>query len=718
MKLDSLENREDKGEPVAPAWDSLDSSKQRDELRLACLLPDVVGSALEQMIQTPEPEDFETPERVQRVELFEKWYSTDAEVRNRFFNEYESKRAHEDLDVLDEAESDGIPGLDQCSNAFKRWYGASPIRSVFLAKAAENELRKRRLIACRDLPGSTPETNHNEFLLLALPPLAVPARPPPPPVRYQVYPSTSEERWSINEILRWYSADRLQKELDALRKLQEDAAKKWTDEKWAREEGKRQRGSRKGMVDEDARSALMRQALNELEVTYDAVGAFSVTVDAHKAVKDVTQIFYEEDRQVLLTEVEKGFEDDEGLKRSRGVGSGLDNGDEARDREYQKKLEEEERRKKEEEERKARLERARQRRDEARRKKHQDERAARVRANKDEVDRVEALFVEIRKQRAAKKVQDELDRLDAEAQKAVHKAMQRLEAADVANATLRFYAEQAIAPLLELQRLPVAEVVEEGEDEETPSECERRLEEEYIRAEQQRLNDIVYAPFEPRFPDADDVEDEIVLRTVEPLVKKRSRDPRCVSYGELLLRTTPKMVPVLTSIGDRYREKHLGKLPPLSCDTVIDGLRRRRTLALSSGLDALDLVPPDGTRLALTAPPTPSSPTRTKKKLPALPDPAVPLFPTPGPSHKVLRAVAAARRRVADVRREADTEKRARSSHGLRAYAAFSGEPLGLLGGTMTVLRPASMKDLRPVVLKQDSVATGAEEVAVAAEGK
>ena len=62
------------------------------------------------------------------------------------------------------------------------------------------------------------------------------------------------------------------------------------------------------MVDEDARSALMRQALMELEVTYDAVGAFSVTVDAHKAVRDVTQVFYEEDRQVLLTEVEKGFE--------------------------------------------------------------------------------------------------------------------------------------------------------------------------------------------------------------------------------------------------------------------------------------------------------------------------------------------------------------------------------------------------------------------------
>ena len=62
------------------------------------------------------------------------------------------------------------------------------------------------------------------------------------------------------------------------------------------------------MVDEDRRSALMRQALLELEVTYDAVGAFSVTVDAHKAVRDVTQVFYEEDRQVLLTGVEKGFE--------------------------------------------------------------------------------------------------------------------------------------------------------------------------------------------------------------------------------------------------------------------------------------------------------------------------------------------------------------------------------------------------------------------------
>ena len=62
------------------------------------------------------------------------------------------------------------------------------------------------------------------------------------------------------------------------------------------------------MVDEDARSALMRQALRELEIQYDRVGAFSVTVDAHKAVRDVTQVFYEEDRQVLLTEVEKGFE--------------------------------------------------------------------------------------------------------------------------------------------------------------------------------------------------------------------------------------------------------------------------------------------------------------------------------------------------------------------------------------------------------------------------
>ena len=220
MKLDSLENREGKGEPVAPAWDSLDTATQRDELRLACLLPDVVGSALEQMIQTPEPEDFETPERLQRVEAFEKWYASDAETRNRFFNEYETRRAHEDQDVLDKAEADGIPGLDQCSNAFKRWYGASDIRPRFLAKACENELRRRRSYACRDLPGSTPDSNQNQFLILSLPPLAVPARPPPPPIRYQVYPSVTEERWSINEILRWYSADRLQRELDALRKLQ------------------------------------------------------------------------------------------------------------------------------------------------------------------------------------------------------------------------------------------------------------------------------------------------------------------------------------------------------------------------------------------------------------------------------------------------------------------------------------------------------------------
>jgi len=220
MKLDSLENREDKGEPTAPVWDSLDAASQKNELRLACLLPDVVGSALEQMVQVPEPEDFETPERLQRVEAFATWYSTDAEVRNRFYNEYESKRAHADDAVLEAAEADGLPGLDQCSNAFKRWYGTSDMRPVFLAKAAENELCKRRSYACRDLPGSTPDSNHNEFLLLALPPLAVPARPPPPPIRYQVYPSTSEERWSVNEMLRWYSADRLQKELDALRKLQ------------------------------------------------------------------------------------------------------------------------------------------------------------------------------------------------------------------------------------------------------------------------------------------------------------------------------------------------------------------------------------------------------------------------------------------------------------------------------------------------------------------
>ena len=62
-------------------------------------------------------------------------------------------------------------------------------------------------------------------------------------------------------------------------------AKKWTDEKWAREEGKRQRGSRKGMVEEDERSRLMRQALQELEAQYDAVGAFSVTVDACVEIK-------------------------------------------------------------------------------------------------------------------------------------------------------------------------------------------------------------------------------------------------------------------------------------------------------------------------------------------------------------------------------------------------------------------------------------------------
>jgi hypothetical protein len=220
MKLDSLENREDKGEPTAPVWDSLDATTQKNELRLACLLPDVVGSALEQMVQVPDPEDFDCSERVPRVESLVKWYAADADVRNRVFTEHESKRAHADDDVLDAAEADGIPGLDQCSNAFKRWYGTSTIRAVFLAKAAEHELRKRRSSACRDLPGSTPESNQNQFLLLSLPPLAVPARPPPPPIRYQVYPSVTEERWSVNEMLRWYSADRLQKELDALRKLQ------------------------------------------------------------------------------------------------------------------------------------------------------------------------------------------------------------------------------------------------------------------------------------------------------------------------------------------------------------------------------------------------------------------------------------------------------------------------------------------------------------------
>ena len=39
------------------------------------------------------------------------------------------------------------------------------------------------------------------------------------------------------------------------------------------------------MVDEDQRSALMRQALDELEAQYDAVGAFSVTVDACVEIK-------------------------------------------------------------------------------------------------------------------------------------------------------------------------------------------------------------------------------------------------------------------------------------------------------------------------------------------------------------------------------------------------------------------------------------------------
>ena len=191
-----------------------------------------------------------------------------------------------------------------------------PIRSRFLAKAAENELRRRRSHACRDLPGSTPETNHNEFLILSITAASrASARPPPPPIRYQVYPSVTEERWSINEILRWYSAERLQRELRRFEKVAGRRAKKWTDEKWyarglfklnavasmawstsrhrdalgmiirdklprsadgdnvrrtsvphrAREEGKRQRGSRKGMVEEDERSRLMRQALLELK---------------------------------------------------------------------------------------------------------------------------------------------------------------------------------------------------------------------------------------------------------------------------------------------------------------------------------------------------------------------------------------------------------------------------------------------------------------------
>ena len=138
------------------------------------------------------------------------------------------------------------------------------MRAVFLAKAAENELRKRRLIACRDLPGSTPETNHNEFLILSLPPLAVPARPPPPPVRYQVYPSVTEERWSINEILRWYSADRLQRELTPCRKLQSDAAKKWTDE-YNAARCVRRRGARRWRPSRRGRDAatLIKQAANE-----------------------------------------------------------------------------------------------------------------------------------------------------------------------------------------------------------------------------------------------------------------------------------------------------------------------------------------------------------------------------------------------------------------------------------------------------------------------
>ena len=709
--LASIENAES-GEPVAPAWGSCSSQAQTDELCLACLQPDVIAAALELLVQTPEPEDWACPARKVRVEAFVAWYSTADDCRNRFFNEYETRQAHADKAVLTEAEKHKVPGLAQNTNAFKRWYAKSTERAACLARLAEREQCRRRTQACLYMTGGLPETNHNELLLLALPPLAVPARPRPPPVRYKLYPSRNDSSWSIPEILRWYSDEEKNRDRLALKKLQEDAARKFEGESWARDEAKRQEASRRGMISEDRRGASLRQAERELEQTYDTVAAFAVTVDANKAIVDVSQVFHIEERQVLLTHVPLGFEDDKGLKRTRGPGSGLTNGDEARDRIYRLDQEEKAREQAEADARRARIERARQRKLEADRQKVRDGRAQRVRANQDEVARVEAMFVEVRKLRAAQKVADELAVLDRAASRAAEAARKRLEAAAVANATLRFYAEQAIAPLLLARQQHVEVMSEEEEAEETPSECERRLEDEYIRAETQRLNDIVYAPFEPRFPDT--VDDELVLRAVEPLVKQRSRDPRCVSYGELLLRTTPSIIPVLTSreSSRTFRDRQLPRLPPLSSETVIDALRTRRTVSRSGRLDAMDVaLTYDGKRLALSSPRPASarkSPTKKRRALEANP-----LFPTRGPPGKVLRAVKAARKRVADVRKEVDIEK-ARPG-GVRPYASFSGESFGLGGATMTIARPKSLQDLRPVVVEQE---VAAEEVAGASEGK
>ena len=171
---------------------------------------------------------------------------------------------------------------------------------------------------------------------------------------------------------------------------QEDAARKFEGESWARDEAKRQEASRRGMISEDRRGASLRQAERELEQTYDTVAAFAVTVDANKAIVDVSQVFHIEERQVLLTHVPLGFEDDKGLKRTRGPGSGLTNGDEARDRIYRLEQEEKAREQAEADARRARIERARQRKLEADRQKVRDGRAQRVRANQDEVARVEA----------------------------------------------------------------------------------------------------------------------------------------------------------------------------------------------------------------------------------------------------------------------------------------------------------------------------------------
>lgn len=264
------------------AWAFCSEEEKDIEVRLACMISSVIELAVEAGICVPDIEDINLihdsafmPLKYQRFQNFKVWYCgkegtaskpTEAipSLQRILFADWEKSAVYSDASMVDELMGAGNYGRKDLFTAIANKYEIEvnaprglTLRATFLKRMVKQIGISRRTSMQRLLwPSCGPGRMTSQYLFprmgIVTPQLEEPA------MRFNPYPSTKKESYTVKEILAWYTAADLINEDKAMLRAEAEGRRLQEYMDWLAKEQERRIENRKIMLEEDATSHRLR----------------------------------------------------------------------------------------------------------------------------------------------------------------------------------------------------------------------------------------------------------------------------------------------------------------------------------------------------------------------------------------------------------------------------------------------------------------------------